>query len=234
MPKEILLLCETFAAGDLASILTRSAREIGITHIETLDALERACRDSTEGKRLIAFGTPIIVPGKLLDALGSPAYNLHPGPPNYPGKYPSSFAIYDGAERFGSTAHVMVPRVDAGPIVDVEWFDIPDDIDRFQLDTWSYQSVIRLFTRLAPLLATSDAPLPHVPVSWSGRKTTQKDFDALCALPADISEQEFDRRYRAVGEGPDHALTITLFGHRFTLDNPRDDEEVYVAGRAKD
>jgi methionyl-tRNA formyltransferase len=82
-----------------------------------IDALEPALLARA---RLVAFTTPVIVPPGVLDALGYGAYNFHPGPPEYPGWAPAHFAVYDRAPLFGATAHVMVERVDAGPIVGVE------------------------------------------------------------------------------------------------------------------
>ncbi len=75
--------------------------------------------------RLLAFTTGVIVPARVLNALGHGAYNFHPGSPDYPGWAPAHFALYEGAQTFGATAHVMLERVDAGPIIGVETFVIP-------------------------------------------------------------------------------------------------------------
>ncbi len=232
MSREIVFLGEAVTATDCIALLRQRAPDVAVSQVETLDALERICARPGDATRLIAFNTAVIVPPALLDALGSPAYNIHPGPPTYPGRFPSCFAIYDGAPRFGATAHVMTERVDAGPIVGVEWFEIAADIDRLQLDILTYRAAVALFARLAPLLVESAAPLPPLAVAWSGRKTTQRDFEALCALPPDVDAGEFERCYRAVGEGPHHALTITVHGQRFRLDNERRDDAVCVAGHA--
>ena len=184
--------------------------------------------------RLIAFATGVIVPRQVLSALSGPAYNIHPGPSTRPGLYPSCHAIYDGDRRFGSTLHEITPRVDEGPIIGVDEFDVPPGVDRMTLETMAFQSVLRLVERFASALTGPTAELtthlPRLDVQWSGRKSTRRDFDALCTLPQHVDEAEFQRRYRAVGEGPEHALTLTLFGHRFRLDNPRAEATVYVAG----
>ena len=57
--------------------------------------------------RLIAFATPVIVPGRILASLGYGAYNFHPGPPQYPGWAPAHFALYEQANEFGATVHAM-------------------------------------------------------------------------------------------------------------------------------
>ena len=57
-----------------------------------------------------------------------------------------------------------------------------------------------------------------MPERWGTRTYTRKDFDALCEIAPDMGAEAFARRLRAVGEGPDHALTVTLHGRRFRLE----------------
>lgn len=231
MPKEIILLTDANEASALIPLLSKVAPDLTITLVQTLDELESACSTSHENRRLIAFCTPVIVPDTILSALDGPAYNFHPGPPNYPGLYPACFAIYDGASRFGATAHVMTSEIDAGSIVGVEWIEIPQTIDRLNLEALSHQLVVHLFHRMAPALATSDEPLAIIPESWSGRVTTRQDFENLCEVLPDVSADEFHRRYRAVGEGHEHAMFVTLHGRRFLLENMPGDGKVYVGGQ---
>ena len=46
---------------------------------------------------------------------------------------------------------------------------------------------------------------------------SQRDFDALCALPADIGAAELDRRVRAFADGLTDTLYLTLHGRQFRL-----------------
>jgi len=78
----------------------------------------------------------------------------------------------------------------------------------------------------------SPEPLPHIEASWSGQAKRQVDFDNLCKIQQNISEDEFHKRLRAVGEGPDHALEFDVYGHRFRLDNRRDCQ-VVVGGQVR-
>jgi methionyl-tRNA formyltransferase len=200
---------------------------------ETLQDIETALSNVTGPCRLVAFCTGVIIPNPVLKALSSGAYNFHPGPPAYPGLFPSCFAIYDGAEIFGATAHRMTEQVDGGEIVGTRLASLMPWADRLAADTLAFECVTKLFARLAPDLLNLEAPLVPSGEVWSGRARTRKDFEDLCQLPSDLSEEEFQKRYRAVGEGPDHALTLTLFGHRFKLDNNRDQETVVRGGKSK-
>ncbi|SBV91764.1 conserved hypothetical protein [uncultured Alphaproteobacteria bacterium] len=215
---QTLMVAHPLASPDA---LMRAKPYLVVTPVATLEALSARAEKSLDGARLLICGSAEIVPQALLDRFPGPSYNIHPGPPERPGRFPSVWALYHGDPQFGTTVHEAAAEVDAGPIVAVERFAIPEDADRGALDTLSLTSVLRLLVRLVPALVTR-APLPRIAERWSGRRTRQADFAALCRLPEDVDAAEFARRYRAVGEGPEHALEITRFGHRFRLDNRRD------------
>lgn len=90
--------------------------------------------------------------------------------------------------------------------------------DRLALDTATFAALIRLMKRLAPQLADVTRPLPVIDQTWQGPRRRRKNFDAPCRLPEDATPNEFARRLRAVGEGPEHALTLTRFGRSFRLE----------------
>jgi len=150
-------------------------------------------------RRLIAFSTSVIVPKAILDGLEIPAYNFHPGPPTYPGSHAASFALYDGVEHFGATAHVMEEKVDCGPIVAAEWFVVPEKARFLDLEIKTYELLLKIFADLVPHLATSDKPLPAIDAQWSGSKHTNAEFEAVKELKPDMDEAEINLRFRAFG-----------------------------------
>ena len=181
--------------------------------------------------RLLSVCSPVIVPARVLAALTGPAYNLHPGPPAYPGLFPAVFALYDGVTTFGATLHEMAAEVDAGLIVAASEIDVPPDMDRLGLEILSRRLVLSLLRRCARALVRTDTPLAPVDVPWGGPARRQADFDALCRLPETADAAEFERRLRAVGEGPDHALRLPRFGRWFRLEPEHPDTPVVKAGR---
>ena len=104
----------------MTAVLRKHNPRPGVRPVKSLEDWRQSTEACWRSARLIAFVTPVIVPAQILAALGFGAYNFHPGPPHYPGWVPSHFAIYDKAENFGATAHAMIERVDAGPIVGVQ------------------------------------------------------------------------------------------------------------------
>jgi methionyl-tRNA formyltransferase len=212
----IILLTGPAEEVALSALLRRHNPLLSVRRADTLAELEALTPRELSRARLIGFLTPVVVPARILDALGYGAYNFHPGPSNYPGWVPCHFATYDGAKTFGVTAHVMVARVDAGPIVGHEVFDIPPDTGVIGLETLAMVRLAQLFWTLAKALATQPEPLTELPVRWSGRKTTRRIYDSLCDISAGIAKDELDRRLAVFGAGHFGVMpTIRLHGHRF-------------------
>jgi methionyl-tRNA formyltransferase len=218
MFRSIILLAETALQPLLTAPLKRHNPALAVVPVTTAEELDALSLELLAEARLVAFTTPIIVPQGVLGALGYDAYNFHPGPPHYPGWCPLRFALYEGATVFGATFHRMVAEVDAGPIVDVELFDVPLLASAKKLSKLTSGAVARLYARQAPVLATREKPLPELPTAWGQRKTTRRAFAELCDIPLDIAPEELERRVVAFGTGDGlSAPTVRLHGYHFRL-----------------
>jgi methionyl-tRNA formyltransferase len=220
VPRAILLLTGEIEAPYLAQRLRRSNRRLEITAATDRASLDRALAETGPDTRLIAFCTPVIVPAAALEALGRPAYNFHPGPPEFPGRQPARHALYAGAARFGATVHEMAVRVDAGPIVAVEDWPIAPDADGPRLDAEAYQALLRMFSRLADQLAIDDAPLQASGHQWGHRRWSGRDIERLQEVAGDIEAEEMERRIRAFGDLEPSPLYTVIAGRRFRWEPP--------------
>ena len=76
-------------------------------------------------------------------------YKLPSGLTEFPGIGCFNFAIFNSAEKFGATAHIMEPKVDTGKIIDVEYFSI--DAEKENVETLSiktYNALLILYRRV--------------------------------------------------------------------------------------
>ncbi|HXX25230.1 MAG TPA: formyltransferase family protein [Pseudolabrys sp.] len=218
----VILLTGPAEQSTLAALLKRHNPQLTVHAARTLADLDAFNGRTLRSARLVAFLSPVIVPKRILDRLGFGAYNFHPGPPDYPGFVPCHFATYDGAIHFGATAHAMVEKVDAGPIVGVELFDIPAGTSVVALERLTFTELARLFWKLSKMLATQAEPLEPLPIGWCGKKTTRRMYEALCDIPLDIARDELERRLRVFGGGHFSIHpTITIDGHRFCYVRPQ-------------
>lgn len=163
--------------------------------------------------RLVAFATDVVVTPDILGQLGYGAYNFHPGPPHFPGWRPAHFAVYQQAKDFGATAHFMIEKVDAGPIVGVERFRIPAGMMVNDLEELTYATLLRLFHELAKPLATQAELLRELAVRWSGKKSSRRAFAAICGVPLDLPKDELNRRVEEV-VSPSWPLTAPVAPQR--------------------
>jgi methionyl-tRNA formyltransferase len=195
----IILLCGAAEAPFLGAILRAHDARLSVEAVTDRAALLAACDGVLTGCRLVSFCSSVVVPAAVLARLPGPAYNFHPGPPEYPGRYPSVFALYDGAARFGVTVHEMTVAVDAGPIVAADWFAVPPDCTLPQLEELAFAALAARFRSLSAHLALVERPLPRMPYRWSGWRTRKADCDALCRLTPGLDAAEIARRRRACG-----------------------------------
>src|SRR5436190_12579513 len=157
--RALLLMPGAFADRAIAA-----ARAQGVTlqpaAVDSRDALLAACSQPLD--ILISFGTSVIVPEAVLNLSAMTPINVHAASPEYPGRDPHHFAVFDGVVTYGATMHVMTRHVDAGPIVDVESFAVgpswrPVDLLRRANDA-GFVLLDRLFASIA---ANGRPPLPN-------------------------------------------------------------------------
>jgi len=212
----IILLAGQAEQVAMPPVLRAHNPRLTVISVATAADLAAVAPGVLERARLIAFVTPEIVSKSILEKLGYGAINFHPGPPDYPGWAPSHFALYERAKEFGATVHLMVEKVDAGPIIDAARFPVPSGISVLGLEGLAYAHLAHLFWRMAKSLATDPNPPPTLPVKWGSRKYSRRTYRAICDIPLDIPKDELDRRLKVFG-GNHFGMcpTINLHGIEF-------------------
>jgi methionyl-tRNA formyltransferase len=226
----VILLTGPIERSALPAALLGHNPALTVLAIEHRSELAALSSEVLRRARLIAFVTPVIVPRSILEKLGYGAFNFHPGPPAYPGWAPSHFALYDQASEFGATVHVMVERVDAGPIIEVAPFPVPPHITVLGLEGLAYAHLAFLFWRMAKWMASNPTSPPALPIQWGHRKYSRQNYRAMCDIPLDISKSELERRIRVFG-GNHFGMspTIHLHGAEFRVVMPAAEEQERLA-----
>ncbi|MEM6903076.1 MAG: formyltransferase family protein, partial [Pseudomonadota bacterium] len=120
--------------------------------------------------------------------------------PEYPGSYPESFAIWDGATQYGITAHEMAAKVDTGRIVRVSRFDMPPVPDLNNMGDLVFGAAVEMFSAIANHCALSDDDMAPSGDQWAERHYTKRDFAALCQSSAQHDGADLARLKRACGK----------------------------------
>lgn len=173
------------------------------------------------GNILLSYGTSIIVPQEILNRYPGGAYNIHAGSPDYPGRDPHHWAVYEGAQRYGATAHVMTNRVDEGAIVDVEWFHVNPTTSPSQLLEQANTAALKILLRIAVMLQHGEVLVPMADVHWGKNKRSRADFKEMCQISAHITPEEFESRFRAFDGDNYNNLQLELHGYTFRIEKNR-------------
>ncbi len=202
--------------------------------IDSLVELMLLDKDVLEQSRLISFLNTVIVPGFTLNKMKYGAINFHPGPPSYPGYAPYSFALYEGAQNYGITAHEMIEKVDAGRILAMDAFSITSECQHAQLVALCVEFSKKLFIKLAPVLVRKMLPT-FLDRSWGPHKFTRAQFAQQCEIATTISRNELQRRLRAFGAGDgENSLFVWHQGRKYfyhAVDQPlAHDESIELYG----
>lgn len=224
MFKRILFLTSPDLLGTIESIIERKCLSVILKACFLKNDLENLEEDVTKQDVLISFGTGVIVPEKILEKLGA-AYNIHAASPDYPGRDPHHFAIYDNVRQYGATLHIMTKKVDAGPIVGVELFDVPKDVAPMDLLTLANKAGLLLLERTLVNMLDSDAR-PMITLNnicWGKVKRTRRDFYNLCEITPDITLEEFEKRRKACFNSRYNNMHVKIHGYRFVL---KDNDDV--------
>lgn len=208
------------ASEEMAETILEMAKcEANSWEFASADSLEVLIKlfEIEEFDLLFSFGTSVIVPDSILSKPNLTAVNLHAASPQYPGRDPHHFAVYDGAFQYGATFHFMTASVDAGPIIDVELFHVPDGTRPIELRDKANEAAYRLLGKYLPSLLAGNGLTPNPNLEWSGKKRSRKDFLDLCRIDLGISEEEFKRRERAC-QMPGYSNLYTIIqGRRFQM-----------------
>jgi len=169
---------------------------------------------------IISYISPWIVPKSVLDKTIKWNINFHPGPPEYPGIGCFNFAIFDAAEQFGVTAHVMNPNVDSGMIVGTKRFKMKLDETVETLSMKTYESLYCLYKDFINYIATNDS-LPKSNEIWKRKPFTRRELEDLSTINIGMSKQEIDRRIRATYYSGKPSPFLVLCGYKFEYNPER-------------
>lgn len=179
-----------------------------------------------QGDYLLSFCSGVIVPEAVLDKFDGRALNVHPGAPDYPGRDPHHFAVFDRALRYGATLHQMTARVDAGTIYDAQLFDVPEGIAPGELMQRAEQAGLKLVYSAMRRIAHGEGFTANQ-MEWGTVKTSRNDFQRLCRISPVAPVEDFERRMSAVHHSRYNNAFVTLHGRVF-----RDTGEQYEPVRA--
>lgn len=177
---------------------------------------------SWEGDYIICFRSYFLLPKSLLDRASSAAINFHPAPVEYPGSGCLNWALYDNADTYGVTAHIMNEKIDNGPIVECRRFPIFEQDDVTSLLARAHLKTFDLLVDITTGLALEGKDFLEKKLRassnerWAGKARKMFEIDNLQVVDPNCSKEELERIIRATFT-PDFPPEIRLHGYKFVL-----------------
>ena len=175
-----------------------------------------------QGDYIICFRSYFLIPKSLLDRAQIAAINFHPAPTEYPGSGCLNWALYDNAEIYGVTAHIMNEKIDNGQIVECRRFPIlPQDNVKTLLGR-AHLKICDLAIDITTGLALEGKTFLEKKLNesenekWVGNARKMYEIDKLQTINLDCSKEELERVIRATYT-PDFPPEIHLHGYKFSL-----------------
>ena len=174
------------------------------------------------GDYIFAFRSLAILPMSIVESASLGAVNFHPGPPEFPGSGCTNFALYEDADTFGVTAHLMEEVVDSGRILSVRRFPIAPEDNSISLLQKTHAELHTLAQKIIPDALLDDKLIQRLcregneEIHWSGTRRRISALHKLSNVQPSISAKELEKRVRAF-HYPAFPLTLTLHGRRFAL-----------------
>ncbi|MEQ8426917.1 MAG: formyltransferase family protein [Gammaproteobacteria bacterium] len=190
--------------------------DLKVSHATNLKSLNAAVKINQD--LLLSFGSSTIVPSHILKIPGLIALNVHSASPDYPGRDPHHFAVYERENKYGATLHYMTPTVDAGPIVDVEIFDVDKNATPYELLSKANDAGWVLLERFFKSYSEHGVPDPNANLHWGERRTTRKMFEQMCCINVDMSREEIELRIRATEMPGYNNLYVLIHGYKFRIE----------------
>lgn len=163
---------------------------------------------------VISYLYPYLIKEPLLSHAKLGAINFHPGLlPEFAGLRGYNYAILEGHQVYGCTAHFMNEKFDSGDIIKSSAFPIDADETAFSLEYKTQQNMLALFKNICKAV-NRDEPLPRFPQPSPPHTVSRAEFEKAkwspCSYPV-------ERWVRAWWYPPYRGATISIDGEKLTL-----------------
>ena len=175
-----------------------------------------------QGDYIICFRSYFLIPKSLLDRAKVAAINFHPGSVEYPGSGCLNWALYNNAEVYGVTAHIMNEKIDNGAIIECRRFPIlkQDNVKTLlaRAHSKTYDLILDITTGLAfdgkKYLEKNLRESKNE--KWAGAARKMFEIDKLKIVDPNSTKEELESVIRATYT-PSFPPEIHLHGYKFVL-----------------
>ena len=175
-----------------------------------------------QGDYIICFRSFYIITKELLSKAKIASINFHPGPTEYPGSGCINFALYEEANEYGVTVHLMNEKIDNGKIIECIRFPIfkKDTVDALLKRT--HKKLLKLFvSTIKGIKREKENYIKNKLIhskneQWNGLARKMSELNSLQSVTTDVNEEKLKKVIRATYT-ENHPTTTFIHGYKFVL-----------------
>lgn len=175
-----------------------------------------------EGDFILCFRSYFILRKPLLEKAKIAAINFHPGPPEYPGSGCLNYALFERANQYGVTAHIINEKIDNGRIIKVNRFPIFSNDDVNTLLTRTHHQLLQCFYEVLGGISSgletyiSEQIKESSNEAWNGEARRMKELSKYQLVSKDISQDSLTEKVRAF-HTESYPIRLHIHGYEFIL-----------------
>ena len=174
---------------------------------------------------IFCFRSFYILKENLLKKAKYAAINFHPGPPEYRGTGCLNYAMYNNEKYYGTTAHLMSPKIDYGKIINVKRFKILKKNSVETLLEKTHKVLLKQAIEIINLLYKNYNNLNKLiekskNVRWSKKITKRRQLDQFYNIKKNTSHKDLVKKIRSCYIPNSFRPYIMLHDFKFVLINP--------------
>ena len=145
--------------------------------------------------------------------------NFHPGTPDYPGRDSQHFACLNKEKIFGGTMHIMIEKVDNGPILDVKKIKIRSKrLNHEYFQKIGFRAIENLLVKNLKNIISGKLNIRH-DTKWKKNVYTRKFFLNHLRINKNISKKKLFNLINSFYTKNRNSLYIKLYKKKFFLKN---------------
>jgi methionyl-tRNA formyltransferase len=212
--KKNIILVSTLEA-EISNIIDNYS-DLAINISNDINEIKSFCESTLENKVLISYNTNLIIAKEDFEKCEF-CINIHAASPRFPGRDPHHWAKYTSAKEYGATLHYMTEKVDNGPIIKVNRFEIKEQDSPADILNKANKEAFRLLEELFSLLSSSELIPIDYKEQWDTKKYKRSDLIKICDLTDLKDPKEFDLRIQSFYSEKFPNLYIKRFNQKFYL-----------------
>jgi len=201
--------------------LMKTCRDLNITAESAITVKEKISSGAINNIDLgFSYSYHKLIKPQEISICNKGILNFHPSPlPEHKGIAGCCYAIYQKRKQWGVSVHYVDEGFDTGDLLEVQYFDVPDNLTGIEMYQLTQKHMLELFYKTVMRILNGEnlIALPQKGGEYYSRQRLNSDKSVQITDTVD----QINSKIEAFWFPPYHGATIEIDGETFTLVNKK-------------